>query len=247
MKESEFIELLNRYLDHEISAADAARLEAEVQGNLARRKIYRQYCQMQKACKLLATDFQTEAASAADRKIVDFQNAAQRKDRSSGFYTLGAFAAAAACVAIIFVGRNREQASATNASHQPAFAAQTAPAAPAAPMAMSAREPAPERARAEPRQYVEPQVRASFVNAPLTLSGNAQAQALAASAVDQPDTQFDWIQKLRIAPMQQPQPVNELSYQVRPAMLQTETQSRTYHSGRPIDPDAAQVVLRFQK
>ena len=30
MKDSEFLELLNLYLDHEISPADAARLEAEV-------------------------------------------------------------------------------------------------------------------------------------------------------------------------------------------------------------------------
>ena len=30
MKDSEFIELLNLYLDHEISAADAVRIEAEV-------------------------------------------------------------------------------------------------------------------------------------------------------------------------------------------------------------------------
>ena len=35
MKDSEFIELLNLYLDHEISTADAARLEAEVQANPA--------------------------------------------------------------------------------------------------------------------------------------------------------------------------------------------------------------------
>ena len=47
MKDSEFIELLNLYLDHEISVADAARLEAEVQGSPARRRVYREYCQMQ--------------------------------------------------------------------------------------------------------------------------------------------------------------------------------------------------------
>ena len=39
MNDSEYIELLNLYLDHEISAADAARLEAEVQSNPARRRI----------------------------------------------------------------------------------------------------------------------------------------------------------------------------------------------------------------
>ena len=53
MKDSEFIELLNLYLDHEISAADAARLEAEVQTHAAHRAMYQNYCRMQKACKMV--------------------------------------------------------------------------------------------------------------------------------------------------------------------------------------------------
>ena len=57
MKDQEFIELLNLYLDHEISPADAARLEAEVQSNLPRRALYNQYCRMQKACTSLGADF----------------------------------------------------------------------------------------------------------------------------------------------------------------------------------------------
>ena len=64
MKDSEFIELVNLYLDHEISTADAARLEAEVQTNAARRQIYRQYCRIQKACRMAAADFQTEPVAA---------------------------------------------------------------------------------------------------------------------------------------------------------------------------------------
>ena len=64
MKDSEFIQLLNLYLDHEISGADAARLESEVQTNAARRQIYQQYCRMQKACRMIAADFETEPASA---------------------------------------------------------------------------------------------------------------------------------------------------------------------------------------
>src|SRR5205823_1698019 len=73
MKDSEFTQLLNLYLDHEISAADAARLEAEVMSNPARRRVYQDYCRMQKACKLLASEFQSEAASADDRKVVAFE------------------------------------------------------------------------------------------------------------------------------------------------------------------------------
>jgi hypothetical protein len=61
MKESEFIELLNLYVDHEIGAEDAKRLEAEVAANPARRDVYRQYCRIQKACTLLADQFQEPA------------------------------------------------------------------------------------------------------------------------------------------------------------------------------------------
>ena len=50
MKDSEFLELLNLYLDHEITPADAARLEAEVRADPERRRTYLQYCRMQKAC-----------------------------------------------------------------------------------------------------------------------------------------------------------------------------------------------------
>lgn len=63
MKEREFTELLNLYLDHEITPEAAARLEAEVQRNPARRATYRQYCQMQKACKILSAEFAATSGS----------------------------------------------------------------------------------------------------------------------------------------------------------------------------------------
>ncbi len=61
MKNSTFIELLNLYVDRQISPADAALLEAEIQQNPQRRKIYREYCQMQKACAILSENFRTDA------------------------------------------------------------------------------------------------------------------------------------------------------------------------------------------
>ncbi|MBP7142465.1 MAG: hypothetical protein KBA71_11205 [Opitutaceae bacterium] len=53
MKESRYIELLNLYVDHRLTGAEAAELEAEVQRNPERRRIYSQYCRMQKACTLI--------------------------------------------------------------------------------------------------------------------------------------------------------------------------------------------------
>jgi len=70
MKDSEFLELLNLYLDHEIAAADAARLEAEVKDNPDHRRTYLEYCRMQKACTLLAKDFASEPA---EKKVIAFE------------------------------------------------------------------------------------------------------------------------------------------------------------------------------
>ena len=62
MRDSEFIALLNLYLDHEISPEDTARLESEVARDPRRREVYRQYCRMQKACSVIGQEFaETEA------------------------------------------------------------------------------------------------------------------------------------------------------------------------------------------
>jgi len=53
MKESRYIELLNLYVDHRLTPAEAVELEAEVQRSPERRRIYSQYCRMQKACAVL--------------------------------------------------------------------------------------------------------------------------------------------------------------------------------------------------
>ncbi len=105
MKDSEFIELLNLYLDHEISAADAARLEAEIRGNLERRRVYLQYCKMQQACRAIAADFATADASdgiSTEKKVIPFTPAfaaTPARQRSRQFsYAIGAVAAAACCV-----------------------------------------------------------------------------------------------------------------------------------------------------
>lgn len=100
MKDSQFIELLNLYVDHQISPTDAALLEAEIQRTPERRKIYRQYCQMQKACMTLSENFRSDAPSAT--KVGEMAAPAQRL--SVVTYAMG-FAAAAACVALVVVNR----------------------------------------------------------------------------------------------------------------------------------------------
>ncbi len=102
MKDSEFIELLNLYLDHEISPEKAALLEAEVTRDPARRMLYRQYCQMQKACVVLAGQF--TAAEAAPKAGLLSARPARRSQ--AGLWATG-LVAAAACAAIALLPRPR--------------------------------------------------------------------------------------------------------------------------------------------
>ena len=100
MKESKFIELLNLYVDHQISPSDAALLEAEIQRSPERRKVYRQYCQMQKACSTLAETFLADAP-APDKSV---ETASEPRRFALVTYAMG-FAAAAACVALVIVNQ----------------------------------------------------------------------------------------------------------------------------------------------
>lgn len=108
MNDRRFIELLNLYLDHHISAAEAAELEAEVLANPERKRTYDDYCRMQRACCLIGKRSRSLAPASAklsralrdaDRKI-----AAPRRSIWRPVYT-GSFAAAAmaACVTVVVV------------------------------------------------------------------------------------------------------------------------------------------------
>jgi hypothetical protein len=204
MKDSEFIELLNLYLDHEISAADAARLEAEVQTNPARRSIYQDYCRMQKACKIIAADFVTEEvpAAASDRKVVSFNAELAPSHtgarRRAGLIAFGGFAAAAACVALVFVGRGRSGAEQQGTAPSPTFAQATTPAPAAETKAVEVASMS-----AAPRGFapVPQRQHTILVSNPLSLAEQSQAEAIYAAAFRQADNQLAWMETLRLAPL----------------------------------------------
>lgn len=227
MKDSEFIELLNLYLDHEITAADAARLEAEVLGNPARREIYRDYCRMQKSCKLLAQEFQTDAVPVEDRKIVAFQSA--RAARRMGVYVAGGFAAAAACVAFIFVSGGRQQLEPT-------------PAAPAAAVAASPVGNNTERTigRTVSMPAARDQARSPFIT---TLSLAENPAAVPGSKLllttDTGAAQFEWLQNVKFSPLS--------PLATEPMRLEPKAERRTYDSPEPLREDFESIALRFQK
>lgn len=228
MKDSEFIELLNLYLDHEISAADAARLEAEVQSNANRRRVYQDYCRMQKACKMLAQDFAGDTPGEPDRKVVAFPGGSSAKGshRSFGYVAAGVFAAAA-CVAIVFVGHPR--ATAPSAAPAATYAVQSTPA------------PAPVQAVAAVAETsVAPTVQP--VNE-FSLRNGDRASGLIISKPA--DSHLAWIENVRLTPVQLQTQLDPLHLETNPALRSEE---RTYTSGnKSLSSDLPVTAIRFQR
>lgn len=113
MKDNRFIDLVNLYIDRQITAAETAELEAEIQANPRRRAIYKQYCQMHRATTLVYESFRANApgqlAAAGEGTIAHFE----RERRSPWGYYVAGLAAAAACVALVFVQLSSRQAAGT--------------------------------------------------------------------------------------------------------------------------------------
>ncbi len=138
MKDHRFIELVNLYIDRQITAAETAELEAEMQGNPRRRAIYRQYCQLHTATKQVYDSFRTDAASphAAGTPsgrvvLADFKPRA----RSNWIHYAGGLTAAA-CLALVLVrfNSNSRPAAETVAQALPAPALRMVAVAPATPV-----------------------------------------------------------------------------------------------------------------
>jgi len=247
MKESEFIELLNLYLDHEISPADAVRLEAEIRGNLERRRVYLQYCRMQQACKAIAADFtadETGAAASGERKVVAFAPAApaSRLRRAPLSYALGAVAAAA-CVALVFVSRRSPEA--VPGPVQPA--AEIASTVPVPPSAVSGAS----LAVSTPRGLVSvarPAQTSSLVANPLFLTGSTQAEAVRAAAVRQADNQLAWLEALQLAPLPERRPLNnDLHFTQRLVTEGRALGNRAASSSRQPEPGEEMVTFQLVK
>jgi hypothetical protein len=122
MKDNRFIELVNLYIDRQISAEETAELEAEIQASPQRRAVYRQYCQLHSATKQVYESFRTnaepQAGTPAGRVVTgDFA----RRPRSNWIHYAGGLTAAA-CLTLVFVRYNDNTSPATNDLAQTATA-----------------------------------------------------------------------------------------------------------------------------
>lgn len=110
MNQDRFIELLNLYVDNEISTQEALELEMEIQSDASRRQVYEQYCRMQRASVLLFENARSQAP-----RSPALARALQRADRqvsgtSTPFWTKTATFvtfATAACFAVVAVHFNQ--------------------------------------------------------------------------------------------------------------------------------------------
>ncbi len=104
MKDNHFIELVNLYIDRQISGDEMELLEAEMQADPRRRAIYRQYCQMHRATTLVYESFRSEDGALPEDKLKTQVNIARFEPQSGRrkHWTYYATGLAAACVALAF-------------------------------------------------------------------------------------------------------------------------------------------------
>lgn len=107
MKDNRFIDLVNLYIDRQITAAETAELEAEIQSNPRHRAIYRQYCQMHRATTLVYESFRANAPEQQGAAAADGGTIArfERERRLHWGYYAGGIAVAAS-LALVFVQLN---------------------------------------------------------------------------------------------------------------------------------------------
>lgn len=247
MKDTEFIELLNLYLDHEISAADAARLEAEVQSNPERRRVYRQYCRMQKACTRLAKDFTGQEAgdSKHERKVIAFDPAG-RSAWAPGILAAGGLVAAA-CVAL--VSAYRSPGPTPPALAAPAVATMPGTVAAVAAQVETSVIMTQARSRADhaaiARTVTVPAARRNDLQPVLAMRalalGGDVNPANPVGSSDLP-VQLDWISGLKITPLQRV-PAEDLRFETRPL---DPMKNPTYHSRSRPDHQGVVEMTAFQ-
>jgi anti-sigma factor RsiW len=243
MKESKFVELLNLYIDQEISPAEAELLEEEIQRDPARRRVYLQYCRMHRASAVLFESFRSEsmpaggqlaeAARAAAEKVVAFPPLSPR--RSSRWVYAAGLVAAAACVAFVLVRRSAVDHTRPNDGTLVTQAV-TAPArsVTAPPAAVTPETFIPAVAPMTRREFTP-----VFVARSLTPPETPNAAALlAANRIT-----LEWMQRIQLSPVQNPA-LENLVFETQPTLQQDQ---RTYRSSLPVQGNVDKVSFEFQR
>jgi hypothetical protein len=151
MKDTRFTELINLYIDRQITAAEAAELEEEIRDNPERRRAYIEYCKLHRATKLVYDSFRAHASpvDTAPRgfaTIEKFEHR-QRGRRYRWLYAVGGAAAAVACLSVVSLRYAASNATAESPALQTAALAPTVTVAADRLPPMGRTQPADEAAR----------------------------------------------------------------------------------------------------
>lgn len=254
MNDRRFTELLNLYVDHEISPAEAAELEAEVQGNPERRRAYDRYCRLQRGCSLLGAHERALAPASAGfaRSLRDAERKIANPRRPGPFWRTaysGAFAGAAiaACVTVIVVV-NRQPAG------PPSLAAGTVVAdASAVPDEVRARETVPAPAIAAAAVPVSSPASAGLVPTgslafefqpvlvPASLDATRPTREIELASNDREAT--EWMKRVDALQLKQ-MVVDEQAFEARPTLQQD---NRVFRSRHSLQSNAEFTAFQFQR
>jgi hypothetical protein len=242
MKETRFIELLNLYVDQQLTGAEAAELEAELQGRPERRRTYQQYCRMQKACTQLfeherrnapASLTLARAVAAADEKIVSFPAAAVRRSRLR--YASG-LAAMAACVAFVLILQRSPTAPGEPMTDRPAVAA-----VPVDTPMLTADEPVAIPAADPQSRAMRPMYYSVFINPRDERPGASERQPL---ATPEEQASFAWMNQVNLRPLRRINP-DELVFQPKTNLQPPSTDVREDRGG--LQQYYEQAAFQYQK
>jgi len=177
--------------------------------------------------------------------MLSFEAPAPRRTQRVGIYLAGSVAVAAACVALVFVGRgpSSPQTGATQ------IVERTATPAPSVEPGASGRRTGETTTRglvsvAGSRDGVA-QARVSLVTDSLVLSGNSQAEALLKASVQSADDQLAWIRSFQLVSLEERKHFEQLHFETAPASLRPE--GRQLGGQAPTDANVEMTAFRFRK
>ena len=221
MKDTKFTELLNLYLDHQITPEDSALLEAEIQRDAKRMQLYRQYCRMHKACSQLADGY-LENTPARRPLVLE-----RRQRRGVALYATGLMAAAA-CIAIVLVSMP------TTDSVSPELTVQPESSMPAVASSDIPLAPAPVLPVLAPRNQALQTVFSTRALAQLGENSAHEAILMVGQG------RLDWLADVQTTPLQFELGVLE--------PLNTDSQeTRTFRSHRPFHGNVELTAFQFQR
>lgn len=241
MNDRRFIELLNLYIDDQIAPSEAAELEAEVMRCPRHRRVYDDYCRLQRGCSLLGDGSRALAPSSdafsrflrdAERKIAAPRRAGWRLSQPGVFST----AAMAACVAVVFVVHSRQtptlgtrgQSVAVVHAEEPVAAVKVATAAD----------------RAVPKALLSTEVLPFEFQPVLNSSGISVARTAREAEIASMDREaLEWMQRVELLPGTR-LVVDEQAFDARPTLQQD---NRVFRSRHSLNGNAGFTAFQFQR